>query len=121
MKFCLVVNDSKVVRSVARNILEELGFAFDDAEDGKVALQACNQTMPDVMLPDWNIPVMNGIGFLRELRLRDDGGRPVVVLFTNENDVNFIQEAIVAGANEYIMKPYDRDIVQSKFAQAGIL
>jgi two-component system chemotaxis response regulator CheY len=109
------------VRSVARKILEELDFAVDEAEDGKVALGLCYQAMPDAILLDRNMPVMNGIEFLRELRLQDDGGHPVVVFCTTENDLNFIQEAIAAGANEYIMKPFDRDIVQSKFAQAGIL
>lgn len=121
MKSCLVVDDSKVVRSVARKILEELEFSVDEAEDGQVALDYCVNAMPDAILLDWNMPVMNGIEFLRELRVREDGDQPIVVFCTTENDINFIQEAISAGANEYIMKPFDREIVQSKFTQAGIL
>ncbi len=121
MKSCLVVDDSKVVRSVARKILEELDFSVDEAEDGRVALDYCSATMPDAILLDWNMPVMNGIEFLRELRISEDGERPIVVFCTTENDIDSIQEAISAGANEYIMKPFDREIVQSKFAQAGIL
>ncbi len=121
MKSCLVVDDSKVVRSVARKILEELDFAVDEAEDGQVALEFCLNSMPDAILLDWNMPVMNGIEFLRELRVQKDGEQPIVVFCTTENDINFIQEAIAAGANEYIMKPFDRDIVQSKFVQAGII
>lgn len=121
MKSCLVVDDSKVVRTVARKILEELEFAVDEAEDGQVALDFCRAGMPDAILLDWNMPVMNGIEFLRELRGRENGERPIVVFCTTENDINFIQEAMAAGANEYIMKPFDREIVQSKFSQAGIL
>jgi len=121
MKSCLVVDASKVVRTVARRILEELDFSVDEAEDGQIALDACSVMMPDAILLDWNMPVMNGLDFLRALRSRADGGHPVVVFCTTENEMTFIQEAIAAGANEYIMKPFDRDIVESKFAQAGIL
>ena len=121
MKSCLVVDDSKVVRSVARRILEELDFSVDEAEDGQIALDACCEAMPDAILLDWNMPVMNGLEFLKALRSRSDGGHPVVVFCTTENEMSSIQEAIAAGANEYIMKPFDRDIVESKFAQAGIL
>lgn len=121
MKSCLVVDDSKVVRSVARRILEELNFSVDEAEDGQVALDACSHAMPDAILLDWNMPVMNGLEFLRALRERADGGHPIVVFCTTENEITSIQEAIAAGANEYIMKPFDHDIVQSKFVQAGIL
>lgn len=121
MKSCLVVDDSKVVRTVARRILEELEFSVDEAEDGQVALDFCSEAMPDAILLDWNMPVMNGIEFLRELRIRENGEGPIVVFCTTENDIDFIQEAMAAGANEYIMKPFDREIVQSKFTQAGIL
>jgi len=121
MKSCLVVDASKVVRTVARRILEELDFSVDEAEDGQIALDACSVMMPDAILLDWNMPVMNGLDFLRALRSRADGGHPVVVFCTTENEMTFIQEAIAAGSNEYIMKPFDRDIVESKFAQAGIL
>lgn len=121
MKSCLVVDDSKVVRTVARRILEELDFSVNEAEDGQIALDACNEAMPDAILLDWNMPVMNGLDFLKALRNCTDGGHPIVVFCTTENEMTSIQEAIAAGANEYIMKPFDRDIVESKFAQAGIL
>ena len=77
--------------------------------------------MPDVVLLDWNMPVMSGIDFLRALRLSTGGERPVVVFCTTETDMDHIREAIAAGANEYIMKPFDSDIIQAKFAQAGLL
>ena len=121
MKTCLVVDDSKVVRMVARKILEELGFAVSEAEDGQVALDMRMQSMPDVVLLDWNMPVMSGIEYLRALRVTDEGKKPIVVFCTTENDMSHIQEGIAAGANEYIMKPFDSDIIQSKFVQTGVL
>ncbi len=121
MKYCLIVDDSKVIRMVARKILQELEFETDEAADGKVALQACRKKMPDVVLLDWNMPVMDGIDFLRELRGLPGGETPKVIFCTTENDIEHIQEAIDAGANEYIMKPFDSEIIQAKFAQVGLL
>lgn len=121
MKSCLIVDDSRVVRKVARRILEDLHFTIEEAADGKIAMEICLRRMPDVVLLDWNMPVMNGIDFLRQLRRAPGGDMPVVVFCTTENDIQHIQEAIGAGANEYIMKPFDSDILQAKFAQVGVL
>ncbi len=121
MKFCLIVDDSKVVRMVARKILEGLDFQIEEAEDGQKALEACQRRMPDAVLLDWNMPVKNGIEFLKELRATRDGERPIVVFCTTENDLAHIKEAISAGATEYIMKPFDSEIIQSKFSLAGLL
>ena len=122
MKSCLIVDDSKVIRTVARRILEKLNFEIEEACDGKVALEACRRRMPDAILLDWNMPVMNGLEFLKELRGNLAGGTgPVVVFCTTENDIKHIQEAIGAGANEYIMKPCDSEILETKFAQTGLL
>ena len=121
MKSCLIVDDSKVIRMVARKILNELHFDTAEAVDGKEALDACTNSMPDAILLDWNMPVMNGLEFLRALREMDGGTLPVVVFCTTENDVGHIREAIAAGADEYIMKPFDSEIIATKFAQVGLL
>ena len=121
MKTCLIVDDSKVVRMVAKKILEGLNFETFEAEDGQQALDACMQQMPNVVLLDWNMPVKSGIEFLHELRAMDGVEQPVVVFCTTENDMEHIQEAITAGANEYIMKPFDSEIIESKFVQVGLL
>ncbi|MGD1934646.1 MAG: PleD family two-component system response regulator [Candidatus Phaeomarinobacter sp.] len=121
MKTCLVVDDSRVIRKVARRILEEMNFNIQEAADGAAALAACDDEMPDAILLDWNMPVMNGLDFLQTLRQRDGGAEPVVVFCSTENDMQHISEAMSAGANEYIMKPFDRDIVQAKFAEAGLV
>ncbi|WP_445681906.1 response regulator [Radicibacter daui] len=120
-KTCLVVDDSRVVRKVARKILEELGFACSEAEDGLKAMESCANSMPDAILLDWNMPVMSGIEFLRRLRKMTHGTTPKVVFCTTENDIAHIQEALAAGADEYIMKPFDNDIIQTKFMQVGLL
>jgi two-component system, chemotaxis family, chemotaxis protein CheY len=121
MKTCLVVDDSRVIRKVARRILEDMEFAVDEAADGSEALTRCRENMPDAVLLDWNMPVMNGLDFLKALRADPGGDAPVVVFCTTENDLNAIAEAMSAGANEYIMKPFDSEIMQSKFAEVGLV
>ncbi len=121
MKTCLVVDDSRVIRKVARRILEEMNFNIEEAADGAAALEVCDGRMPEAVLLDWNMPVMNGLEFLLALRKRDGGAKPVVVFCSTENDMEHISEAMGAGANEYIMKPFDRDIMQAKFAEAGLI
>lgn len=121
MKSCLVVDDSRVIRMVARKILEELNFEVIEAEDGKVALEACEKSLPDAVLLDWNMPVMDGLEFLLALRKMPGNENVRVVFCTTENDLDHIQKAIAAGANEYIMKPFDSEIIQSKFTQVGLL
>jgi two-component system chemotaxis response regulator CheY len=118
---CLVVDDSRVVRKVARRILEGHGFAVREAEDGQQALNACHCAMPDCVLLDWNMPVMNGIEFLKALRAEYGPDRPPVVFCTTETEMTFIEQAIEHGAQEFIMKPFDEDILIGKFAQAGLL
>ncbi|MCC6598494.1 MAG: response regulator [Alphaproteobacteria bacterium] len=121
MKSCLVVDDSRVVRKVARRIVEDLGFSCTEAEDGQKAYDSCQQSMPDVIILDWNMPVMSGIEFLEKLRQMDNGQSPKVVFCTTENAFDHIQRAMNAGANEYIMKPFDSEIIKTKFIQIGIL
>src|SRR5579871_6681396 len=102
MKVCLVVDDSRVIRKVARRILEDLGLEVAEAADGMEALAWCRAAMPDAILLDWNMPVMNGVDFLRRLRAEPGGEVPKVVFCTVENDVAHIREALEAGADEFI-------------------
>lgn len=121
MKSCLLVDDSRVVRKVARRIAEDLGFDCEEAENGQAAYDFCAQTMPDAIILDWNMPVMSGIEFLEKLRDMDGGNAPKVIFCTTENDVDHIQRAISSGADEYIMKPFDSEIIESKFVQIGLI
>jgi two-component system, chemotaxis family, chemotaxis protein CheY len=121
MKTCLVVDDSSVIRKVARRILEGLEFQISEAENGEDAVASCRGQMPDAILLDWNMPKMDGYDFLRELRRLPGGDKPKVVFCTTENDVAHIARALHAGANEYIMKPFDKDIVEAKFQEVGLI
>ena len=121
MKYCLVVDDSAVIRKVARRILEGLQFRIAEAEDGARAIDACKSEMPDAVLLDWNMPIMDGYEFLGNLRRMPGGDAPKVVFCTTENDVAHIARALHAGANEYIMKPFDKDIVTAKFQEVGLI
>ena len=120
MKSCLIVDDSKVIRKVARHILETLEFDVDEAGDGQEALSRCEARMPDVVLLDWNMPVMNGLDFLKGLRRMQGGQQPVVVFCTTENDMAHIRAALEAGADEYVMKPFDRETLHIKLQLVGV-
>jgi two-component system, chemotaxis family, chemotaxis protein CheY len=119
MKTCLIVDDSSVIRKVARRILE--GLEFQIAENGEEALEACRRSLPDAILLDWNMPKMDGYDFLRLLRRLPGGDGPKVVFCTTENDMAHIARALHAGADEYIMKPFDKEIVEAKFQEVGLV
>lgn len=121
MKNCLIVDDSRAIRKVACRILEELRFATEEAEDGAAALDICRRQMPDLILLDWNLPNANGAEFVRSLRRERHGNTPVVVFWTTEHDVGHVAEALGAGANEFLMKPFDRGMMEAKLAEVGLL
>lgn len=120
MKSCLIVDDSKVIRKVARHIFETLRFDVEEACDGAEALNRCAQWTPDVILLDWNMPVMGGMDFLRAYR--GQGKRAAKIIFcTTENSADHVQAAIDAGADEYVMKPFDRATLETKLQIVGCL
>jgi two-component system chemotaxis response regulator CheY len=121
MRHCLVIDDSRVIRQVAGSILSEFDFETGEAEDGMEALTACRRQMPELILLDWNIPNSNVMEFLRSLRRETGGDQPVVVYCTTENDVARINEAMLAGANDYMLKPYDRASLEEKLGQVGLI
>ena len=121
MRTCLVVDDSSVIRKIARRILEEMDFEIFEAEDGEKALEVCKRGLPDAVLLDWNMPVMDGYDFLSHLRRMPGGDQPKVVFCTTENGIEHISRALDGGANEYIMKPFDKDIVTAKFQEVGLI
>lgn len=121
MKSCIIVDDSRVIRRVARRVLEQLNFDIMEAVDGQDAYDQCMAKMPDAVLLDWNMPVMDGLEFLKKLRGTEGVSQPTVIFCTTENDMAHIRTAMEAGANEYIMKPFDREIIEAKFAQVGLI
>ena len=120
MKTCLVVDDSRVIRKVSRRILEDLGFEVAEAADGVEAMAWCTAVMPDLILLDWQMPIMDGLQFVQRLRAEPGGDAPKVVFCTVENEIDRIREALDAGADEYIMKPFDGSIVQGKLDLLGL-
>jgi two-component system chemotaxis response regulator CheY len=120
MKQVLVVDDSPVIRKIARRILEGMNLGTSEAADGRQALAACSFFMPDAILVDGAMPVLDGYEFLRELRGMPGGERPKVVFCTSEYDVAQIARAMHAGADDFLMKPFDREHVQAKFESVGV-
>ena len=119
MKHCLIVDDSDVIRKVARRILESMSFEVSEAENGQEAVERCLQRKPDVILLDWQMPVMSGLEFLGALRLAQKGTRPHIFYCLTENDPVEISRAVIGGANDYLLKPYDRASLTAKLASAG--
>lgn len=118
---CLVVDDSTTIRKVIGRMLQNMNMSVREAENGQVALDSCLKEMPDVVMLDWNMPVMNGIEFLQALRKAPGGDHPKVILCTTENDFSSIQRAIQEGANEFIMKPFNEAIIREKLEIVGVI
>jgi len=121
VKSCLVVDDSPTVRRIMRRIMETIGFEVAEAGDGQEALTFCEQRKPALIMLDWNMPVMDGLTFLRALRQMPGGEEPVVILCSTVSELSNIEIALEAGASEYIMKPFDADLVRLKLEQTGLL
>jgi two-component system chemotaxis response regulator CheY len=112
----LVVDDSPVIRKIARRILEGMQLTTSEASDGREALAACSFRMPDAVFVDAAMPVLDGYEFVRKLRNMPGGDRPRVVFCSTEQDVALIARAMHAGADDFLVKPFDRSAVESKFA-----
>lgn len=117
---CLVVDDSRTIRRVMAGILAKLGYTVSEAPTGVHAVEHCQSQIPDLIFLDWNMPEMDGITCLRALRKMPLEPRPTIILCTTENSLPKIHEALNAGADEYIMKPFDADIVRDKLSQLGL-
>ena len=120
MKHCLIVDDSRVIRKVSRHIVESFEFEVSEAENGQDALTKCEEDMPDLILLDWNMPVMNGLEFVTALRNQDGGWSPRVVFCTTENDPSFVKAGMDAGADEYVVKPFDAPTLLTKLKAIGV-
>ena len=111
----LIVDDSKAIREIEKKYLEELGFEVLEAGNGKEALKVLEEN-PDIklILLDWHMPVMNGYEFLLKLRANPTWSDIKVMIVTTENQQKSIIDAIMAGANEYLMKPFDKEMLEVK-------
>jgi two-component system, chemotaxis family, chemotaxis protein CheY len=116
---CLIVDDSRVMRAVSRRVVESLGFLVTEAENGQEALARCGVAMPDLILLDWNMPVMTGIEFITALRDQPGGGHPKVVFCTTENEPAIVGRGIAAGADGFVTKPFDDQTLSAKLQRIG--
>jgi CheY-like chemotaxis protein len=116
---CLIVDDSRVIRKVAAKIAASLGYHPVEAQDGEEALARCKQAMPDLVLTDWNMPEMDGITFVTKLRSIPTPKEPVVVFCTSNGEAKDIHDGIAAGADDYIVKPFDEAALRAKLEKLG--
>jgi two-component system chemotaxis response regulator CheY len=117
---CLVIDDSEVIRRVARRILEDLRFEVTEAEDGEQALTLCRADMPDLIVVDWLLPGMGGCDFLVQLRQLIEDREPAVIYCTSEYDEAAVAVARAAGADDILLKPFDRRSLTASLATAGM-
>ncbi len=116
---CLIVDDSRVIRKVSSKIALSLGYVPIEAENGEEALARCKKSMPDLVLTDWNMPEMDGIEFVAKLRGIPTPKEPVVVFCTSNGEAKDIHDGIAAGADDYIVKPFDEAALKAKLEKLG--
>ena len=111
----LVVDDSKSIREIEKRYLQEMGYTVVEAANGQEALQALEEN-PDIklVLLDWHMPVMNGYEFLKKMRALPKWNHVKVMMATTENQEKSVIDAVMAGANEYLMKPFDQEMLENK-------
>lgn len=121
MAHFLVVDDSSVVRKVVRRICEDLDFTVSEAEDGETALTLCRDSMPDAILVDATMPMMDGIDFVKALRRLEGGMRPKILFCMTEYNPAVVGRAVRAGADDHVLKPFDRSVIEAKLQEVGLL
>ena len=118
----LIVDDSRAVRLMIGRIMAELGFETADAGDGREALAVLRAgPVPAVALVDWNMPVMNGLEFVEAVRADRAYDEMRLMMVTTESETSQVVKALGAGADEYVMKPFTRDILRDKLELLAVL
>lgn len=122
MPKALVVDDSRAIRMILSRTLKELGFDVREATNGKEALAVIEAEGTDLtlLLADWNMPEMNGMDLLKQVRQRPDLSSLTVVMVTTETELDHMAAALEAGANEYVMKPFTTEILVEKLQLVGV-
>lgn len=120
MKVFMIVDDSPVIRKVARRIIEGMGYVVAEAEDGIDGLEKCDHAMPDAVMVDWDMPRMGGVEFIEQLKSRPAAAQTKVLFCTSEVNMPEMMKAKRAGADGYVIKPFTRAILQQSFSENGI-
>jgi two-component system, chemotaxis family, chemotaxis protein CheY len=118
----LVVDDSRAVRMLLARTLRELGYEVREAANGREALEVMEREKAGVglVLADWNMPEVNGLDLLKRLRQNPEFASVTVIMVTTETEMGQMSAALEAGANEYIMKPFTKEILREKLQMAGL-
>jgi two-component system, chemotaxis family, chemotaxis protein CheY len=118
----LVVDDSRAMRAILTRLLDGLGFDVAQAGDGQEALEVlASGVRPDVILVDWNMPVMDGLTFIKQCRAHGDYRDIVLMMVTTESEQAQIVRALAAGAHEYVIKPFTEEVIAEKLALLGLV
>jgi two-component system chemotaxis response regulator CheY len=120
-KTCLVVDDSPVIREIAARILSDLGLEAPEAENAAAAVEYCEEKGADAVLLDWDLPSMGALDFLRGVSQLEPDKRPVIILCATENDPQQFTLAKAAGAAHHVLKPFDRESLETKLQDVGLL
>lgn len=118
---CLIADDSKIIRMLLVKIMGNLNFEVMEAEDGEEVVELCQINEPDLIIMDWRLPILEGIDALYKIRNAKKIKQPKVIFCSSMTDVDKIREALAGGADDYIMKPFDEEIIISKLAILGLL
>jgi two-component system, chemotaxis family, chemotaxis protein CheY len=117
----LIVDDSRALRRILSDMLRQLGFEVAEAVNGRDALQKLEESAcPDIVLVDWNMPEMNGLEFIKEVRAQQRFASLPLMMVTTETEMEQMVAALAAGANEYVMKPFGREILADKLNLLGL-
>ena len=114
MPRCLIADDSKTMRMLLIKIMENFGYTVEEAEDGEDLLEQCTADMPDLIISDWNLPLIDGIDVLYKIRLNQNIRQPVFLFCSYIKDTEIIRQALKGGADDFIMRPFDEDIIAQK-------
>ena len=116
----LVIDDSKTTRMILRRMLKELGFEVEEAENGREALDLLESGFaPNIVLVDWNMPVMDGYQFVKAVRSKPKFNKLVLMMVTTETDLDRLTAALEAGIDEYVMKPFTKEVIEEKLEILG--
>ncbi len=118
---CLIADDSRIIRMVLAKILSNLGFEVEEAEDGDEVIEKCLETEPDLVIMDWWLPVIDGIDVLYKIRDAKHIRQPRIIFCSANTDPEKISEALDGGADDYLMKPFDEEIIKSKLVILGLV
>ncbi len=117
----MVVDDSSVIRKVVRRICEDLDFTVTEAGGGEEALALCMEAMPDAIMVDSTMPGMDGIDFVKAVRRLDGGGHPKILFCMTEYNPAIVGRAVRAGADNHVLKPFDKGVIEAKLQEVGLL